>query len=55
MSIRGDPHTVLQAVNRALSHCAGHVGQIVLLAKHFAGPGWQTLSVPKRKAAGPSR
>jgi hypothetical protein len=52
VTIRGEPHTVLQAVNRALCHCAGHVGQIVLLAKHFAGTGWQTLTMPKQKPAG---
>jgi hypothetical protein len=48
VTIRGEPHTVLQAVNRQLSHYSAHVGQIVLLAKHFAGPRWQTLSMPKR-------
>jgi len=45
--IRGEPHTVVQAVNRQLTHYAGHVGQIVFLAKHLAGPRWQTLSVPR--------
>ncbi len=49
VTIRGSAHTVIQAVVRNLSHTAGHVGQIVLLAKHFAGPHWQTLSIPKRK------
>jgi hypothetical protein len=49
--IRGQAHTVVQAINRQLSHYAGHVGQIVLLAKHYAGNRWQTLSMPKRKAA----
>ena len=47
--IRGEPHTVVQAINRQMSHYSAHVGQIVLLAKHFAGPGWQTLSMPKRR------
>lgn len=47
--IRGEPHTVLQAISRQLCHYASHVGQIVLLAKHFAGPQWQTLSIPKAK------
>ncbi len=47
--IRGEPHSVLQAINRQLSHYAYHVGQIVFLAKHFAGTEWQTLSVPRRK------
>jgi hypothetical protein len=49
--IRGQAHTVVEAINRQLSHYAGHVGQIVLLAKHYAGDRWQTLSMPKRKAA----
>ena len=46
--IRREPHTVVQAVNRQMSHYSAHVGQIVLLAKHFAGPRWQTLSIPKK-------
>lgn len=46
--IRSEPLTVLQAVNRGLSHCAAHVGQIILLAKHFAGPTWQSISIPRR-------
>src|SRR5581483_1284144 len=37
VTIRGQPHTVLQALNRQLAHYAYHVGQIVLLAKHFRG------------------
>lgn len=45
--IRGEPHTVIEALNRQLVHTASHVGQIVLLAKHFAGPAWQTLSIPR--------
>ncbi len=49
VAIRGEAHTVPHAIVRNLSHTASHVGQIVLLAKHFAGPRWQTLSIPKRK------
>lgn len=45
--LRGEAHTVLQALNRSLVHVAGHVGQIVLLAKHAAGPSWRTLSIPR--------
>lgn len=48
--IRGEPHTVLQATQRSLAHTAGHVGQIVFLAKHFVGARWQSLSVPRRKS-----
>lgn len=47
ITIRQQPHTVLQALHRSLLHTAAHVGQMVLLAKHFAGPGWQTLSIPR--------
>ncbi|HEX8072756.1 MAG TPA: DUF1572 family protein [Pyrinomonadaceae bacterium] len=45
--IRGEPHTVMQAVNRQLAHYAHHVGQIVLLAKHFRSAEWQSLSIPR--------
>ena len=47
VTIRGEPHTVVQAINRQLSHYSAHVGQVVLLSKHFAGPKWETLSIPK--------
>ncbi|MGE5851434.1 MAG: DUF1572 family protein [Candidatus Methylomirabilota bacterium] len=47
--IRGEPLSVMQAINRQLSHYAYHVGQIVFLAKHFVGATWQSLSVPRRK------
>jgi Protein of unknown function (DUF1572) len=49
VTIRTHPHTVVQAIDRQLTHYAGHVGQIVLLAKHFAGLKWQTLSMPKKR------
>jgi uncharacterized protein DUF1572 len=48
VTIRNEPHTVVQAINRQVSHYSAHTGQIVLLAKHFAGPNWKTLSIPKR-------
>lgn len=47
--IRSQALSVVQAINRQMTHYAEHVGQIVLLAKHYAGPNWQTLSVPKRR------
>src|SRR4051812_43068244 len=47
VSVRGEAHTVLEAINRQMTHYAGHVGQIVLLAKHYAGPQWQSLSIPR--------
>ncbi len=49
--IRGQDHTVVQAINRQIAHYASHVGQIVYLAKHFKAGDWQTLSVPKNKSA----
>lgn len=45
--IRQEPHTVVQAVNRQLTHYATHVGQIVFLAKHLKSANWKTLSVPR--------
>jgi hypothetical protein len=45
--IRAEPHTVGQALNRHLGHLAYHVGQIVLLAKHWVGADWQTLTIPR--------
>ena len=48
VTIRGEPHTIIQAINRQVSHYSAHVGQIVLLAKHFAGARWQTLSIPRK-------
>ena len=47
ITIRAQPHTVLQALQRAAAHLAYHTGQIVWLAKHWRGAEWQTLSVPK--------
>jgi len=50
VAIRGEPHTVMQAVHRQLTHYAYHVGQIVLLARHFAGARWKSLSIPKGRS-----
>ena len=55
VTIRGEPLTVLQAIARQITHYAAHIGQIVLLAKHFAGPRWRTLSIPKKKPVAGSR
>lgn len=51
VTIRGEAHSVMQAINRQLAHYPHHVGQIVLLAKHFAHDRWQTLSVPRKGSA----
>ena len=45
--IRAEPHTVVQALNRNLGHLAYHTGQIVLLAKHWVGSEWRTLTIPR--------
>lgn len=47
VTIRSEPHTVVEAINRQLTHYAGHVAQIVLLAKHLRGADWKTLSIPR--------
>jgi Protein of unknown function (DUF1572) len=51
VTIRGEAHSVMQAINRQLAHYPHHVGQIVLLAKHFASDHWQSLSVPRNRSA----
>ena len=51
VTIRGEAHSVMQAINRQLAHYPHHVGQIVLLAKHFAREHWQSLSVPRNPSA----
>jgi hypothetical protein len=50
VTIRGEPHSVMQAINRQIAHYAYHVGQIVLLAKHFSHDRWQSLTIPRRKS-----
>lgn len=47
VTVRGEAHTVLEAIHRQLTHYAYHVGQIVFLARHFAGSRWKSLSIPK--------
>src|SRR5271168_29564 len=49
--IRTEPHSVMQAINRQMAHYSQHIGQIILLAKHFAGADWKTLTVPRKKSA----
>lgn len=47
VTIRDEPHTVIEALERQIGHCAYHVGQIVFLAKHFESAKWDTLSIPR--------
>ena len=49
ITIRAEAHSVMQAITRQLAHYAGHVGQIVFLAKHLAGTNWKSLTIPKTR------
>lgn len=50
VTIRNEPHTVLQAINRQIAHYAQHIGQIVFLAKHLRSSDWKTLTIPRGKS-----
>lgn len=50
VTIRGEAHSVLQAINRQLAHYANHIGQIVLLAKHFSHESWESLTIPRNRS-----
>lgn len=49
--IRGQEHTIVQAINRQLMHYSYHIGQIVYLAKHFRSSEWESLSIPRNRSA----
>ena len=51
ISIRGEAFLVVEALNRSITHTAYHVGQIVTLARHFAGSQWRIMSIPRRQSA----
>ena len=51
ITIRGEPHSVMQAINRQIAHYSYHCGQIVFLAKHFKAGDWKSLSVPRNRSA----
>ncbi len=51
VTIRGEAHSVAQAIVRQVAHYAHHVGQIVFLAKHFQSSNWKSLSIPRGKSA----
>jgi hypothetical protein len=51
VTIRGETHTIVQALNRQLMHYAYHIGQIVFLAKHFRSAQWTSLSIPRNRSA----
>ena len=50
VTVRGEPHTVMQAINRQIAHYAQHTGQIVFLAKHLRSGEWKTLSIPRGRS-----
>lgn len=49
--IRGEKHTVIEAIERQIAHYAYHVGQIVYVGKQIKSESWETLSIPKRKSS----
>jgi uncharacterized damage-inducible protein DinB len=53
VTIRTEPHSVTQAINRQVAHYSYHVGQIACLAKHFAAKNgkWTALTIPRKKSA----
>ena len=50
ITIRTEPHSVTQAINRQVAHYSYHVGQIVYLSRHLAGSNWRTLTIPRKKS-----
>ncbi len=50
VTIRTEPHTVVQAIERQVYHYGSHVGQIIFLAKYLSGENWKTLSIPRGKS-----
>jgi Protein of unknown function (DUF1572) len=51
VTIRSEPHSVMQAINRQIAHYSYHIGQIVFLSKHFAADCWKALTVPRGESA----
>ena len=51
VTIRSEPHSVMQAINRQIAHYAYHCGQIIFLSKHFRASEWRSLTVPRNKSA----
>jgi uncharacterized damage-inducible protein DinB len=61
ITIRNEPHTVIDALQRALAHCGYHAGQIVQLARYLAKERWNTITIPRggseafNRSPGPKR
>jgi Protein of unknown function (DUF1572) len=51
ITIRGEAHSVMQAINRQIAHYSCHCGQIIFLAKHLQAENWKCLTVPRRASA----
>ena len=51
ITIRGEAHSVMQAINRQMGHYSYHCGQIIFLAKHFQHDRWKSLTIPRGKSA----
>jgi hypothetical protein len=51
VTIRGEPHSVMQAINRQLAHYCLHIGQIIFLAKHLQAGNWKSLTIPRNRSA----
>ena len=51
ITIRGEQYLVIEALNRSVAHTASHAGQIVYLARHFAGDTWASLTIPRGASA----
>ena len=51
ITIRGEGFLVIEALNRSVAHAASHVGQIIYMARHFAGPAWTSLTIPRGASA----
>jgi hypothetical protein len=51
VTIRGEAHSVMQAINRQMGHYSYHCGQIVFLAKHLQHEDWKSLTIPRGKSA----
>jgi len=50
VTIRNEPHTVIQAIERQVAHYGYHIGQIVYVAKQIKQTDWKTLSIPRGKS-----
>ncbi len=48
--IRNQGHTVLEAINRQLTHYSYHIGQIVFIGKIICADNWTSISIPLGKS-----